>query len=128
MDARIDVNALFGLELGDAHVIRNAGGLATSDAIRSLAASQRLLGTEEIVVIQHTDCGIHKVAPDEFAAQVAAETGRDPGWTVEATSEPRTTLEITLETLRDAAELPHRDRIQGWVLDLQSGRLLETSS
>ena len=123
MDARINLWDLFHLGLGDAHVIRNAGAIATPDVIRSLAASQRLLETEEIVVIAHTDCGIHRIAPTEFAKQVGEETGTVPDWTVPATSDPHTTLALTLDLLRAAPELKHRDKISGWVLDVQSGEL-----
>lgn len=128
MDARIDLDALLDLDLGDAHVVRNAGAIATNDVIRTLAASQRLLGTEEIVVVQHTDCGIHRVEPADFAAAVAAETGIEPDWEVPATDEPRSTLAMTLEILRGAVEIPHRDRISGYVLELESGRLLDPES
>ena len=123
MDARINLWDLFHLGLGDAHVIRNAGAIATPDVIRSLAASQRLLETEEIVVIAHTDCGIHRIAPTEFAKQVGEEIGEVPDWTVPATEDPHTTLALTLELLRAAPELKHRDKISGWVLDVQSGEL-----
>ncbi len=125
MDARIGVDALFNLNLGDAHVIRNAGGIATSDAIRSLAASQRLLGTEEIVVVQHTDCGVHSMSPEDFVDLIERETGVRPNWDAEATDEPQTTLSLTLDRLRSSAELLHRDRISGHVLDLKSGKLLD---
>lgn len=125
MDARIDLDALLDLNLGDAHVIRNAGAIATVDVIRTLAASQRLLGTEEIVVIQHTDCGIHRMDPAAFAAEIAAETGVDVDWEVPATDSPQTTLAMTLEILRGAPEIPRRDRISGYVLELDTGRLLE---
>ena len=123
MDARINLWDLFHLGLGDAHVIRNAGAIATPDVIRSLAASQRLLETEEIVVIAHTDCGIHRIAPTEFAKQVGEEIGEVPDWTVPATEDPHTTLALTLDVLRAAPELKHRDKISGWVLDVQSGEL-----
>ncbi|MBU6337096.1 MAG: carbonic anhydrase [Acidobacteria bacterium] len=124
MDARIDLDALLELELGDAHVIRNAGAIATTDVIRTLAASQRLLGTEEIIVVQHTDCGIHRMDPKAFAAEVTAETGVEVDWTVPSTDSPQTTLALTLEILRAAPEIPKRDRISGYVLELESGRLL----
>lgn len=124
MDARIDLDALLGLGLGDAHVIRNAGALATTDVIRTLAASQRLLGTEEIIVVQHTDCGIHRMDPAVFAADVARDTGIEVDWEVPATDSPQTTLAMTLEILRSAPEIPSRDRISGYVLELDTGRLL----
>lgn len=125
MDARIDLDALLDLSLGDAHVVRNAGAIATTDVIRTLAASQRLLGTEEIIVIQHTDCGIHRMDPASFAEEVASETGLQVDWEVPSTDSPRTTLAMTLEILRGAPEIPRRDRISGYVLDLASGRLLD---
>jgi carbonic anhydrase len=124
MDARIDIDALFDLKLGDAHVMRNAGGIATSDVIRSLAASQRLLGTEEIVVIQHTDCGVHNMAPEDFVDLIERETGVRPDWDAQTTGEPQTTLTLSLDRLRSSPELLHRDRITGHVLDLKSGKLL----
>ena len=124
MDARIDLDALFDLKLGEAHVIRNAGGIATADVIRSLAASQRLLGTEEIIVVQHTDCGVHNMSPEDFVDLIERETGVRPDWDAEATGEPQTTLTLTLDRLRSSAELLHRDRITGQVLDLKFGKLL----
>jgi carbonic anhydrase len=125
MDARIDIDALFDLKLGEAHVIRNAGGIATNDTMRSLAASQRLLGTEEIIVVQHTDCGVHNMAPEEFVDLIERETGVRPNWDAETTGEPQTTLSLSLNRLRSAPELLHRDRISGYVLDLKSGQLLD---
>lgn len=124
MDARIDLDALLDLSLGEAHVVRNAGAIATADVIRTLAASQRLLGTEEIVVIQHTDCGIHRMDPVAFAAEVAEETGLEIEWDVPSTDSPQSTLAMTLEILRNAPEIPRRDRISGYVLELETGKLL----
>ena len=125
MDARIDLDSLFHLELGDAHVIRNAGGLATDDAIRSIAASQRLLGTEEILVVHHTDCGIHRIPPAEFLDQIEADTGTRPPWEVPSTGEPESTLHLTLEILASATAIPHRDQIHGAVIELHTGNLLK---
>jgi len=125
MDARIDLDALLDLKLGDAHVIRNAGGIATDDVIRSLAGSQRLLETEEILVIQHTDCGVHRITPQEFAAQIGADTGETPDWDVPVTDSPATTLAMTLEILRNSKALPRRDRIRGAVLNLATGDLID---
>ena len=116
MDARIDLDALLDLNLGDAHVIR------------TLAASQRLLGTEEIVVVQHTDCGIHRMDPAVFAADVARDTGIEVDWEVPATDSPESTLAMTLEILRSAPEIPNRDRISGYVLELHTGRLLDPTA
>lgn len=128
MDARIDLDAMLDLELGDAHVVRNAGAVATTDVVRTLAASQRLLGTEEIVVVQHTDCGIHRMDPAVFAADVARDTGVEVDWEVPATDSPLTTLAMTLEILRNSPEIPHRDRIRGYVLHLDTGRLLDPTT
>ncbi len=128
MDARIDLDAMLDLELGDAHVVRNAGAVATTDVVRTLAASQRLLGTEEIVVVQHTDCGIHRMDPAVFAADVARDTGVEVDWEVPATDSPLTTLAMTLEILRNSPEIPHRDRIRGYVLQLDTGRLLDPTT
>ena len=124
MDARIDLDALLDLNLGDAHVIRNSGAIATADVIRALAASQRLMGTEEIIVVQHTDCGIHRMDPAAFAADVERETGSTLDWKVPATDSPQSTLAMTLEILRSSPEIPNRDRISGYVLELDTGRLL----
>ena len=128
MDARIDLDALLDLGLGDAHVIRNAGAIATTDVIRTLAASQRLLGTEEIIVVQHTDCGIHRMDPAVFAADVARDTGIEVDWEVPATDSPQSTLAMTLDILRSAPEIPNRDRISGYVLELHTGRLLDAAA
>ena len=118
MDARIDPSSLLGLDEGDAHVIRNAGGIATDDAIRSIAMSQRLLDTKAVLVIQHTGCGIHLVSPPDFEVQVAGETGIRPGWNAPAMETPEKTLEQTLSILRSAEAIPHRELIAGTVLDL----------
>jgi carbonic anhydrase len=118
MDARIDPAELLGLDPGDAHVIRNAGGVATDDAIRSLAMSQRLLDTTAILVIQHTGCGIHAVDPAEFSRTVADETGDTPTWSAPVRPTPEATLQLTLETLRASSALPHRELIEGTILDL----------
>lgn len=118
MDARIDPASLLGLADGDAHVIRNAGGIATADAVRSIAMSQRLLDTKAVIVIQHTGCGIHLVSPEDFADQLGAETGVRPDWDAPAMPTPEETLEQTLGILRSSEVIPHRDLIAGTVLDL----------
>ena len=118
MDARIDPAALLGLEPGDAHIIRNAGGIATDDAIRSIAMSQRLLDTTGILVIQHTGCGIHAVEPELFKDQVEADTGTRPTWTGPVRPTNAETLELTLQILRNTDAIPHRDLIEGAILDL----------
>jgi len=124
MDARIDPVAMLGLERGDAHVIRNAGGLASDDAIRSLSASQRLLGTEEIVVVMHTGCGLQGASEDEFAEALIAD-GVLPSWRLGAFDDLDAALRQSLSRLRSSPELPLREHIRGFVFDLDTGTLRE---
>jgi carbonic anhydrase len=124
MDARIDLFALLGLERGDAHIIRNAGGLVTDDALRSLSVSQRLLGTEEIVVLMHEHCGLQGGSEEEFAQALAAD-GATPGWRLGAFQDLEATLRDSLRRLRSSPELPARDRIRGFVFDPDTGTLRE---
>jgi len=122
MDTRIDLFPMLGIERGDAHIIRNAGGLVTDDAIRSLSASQRLLGTEEIVVVMHEGCGLHGASEDAFAEQLAAD-GVLPTWRLGAFDDIDETLRSGLARLRSSPELPARDHISGLVFDPETGRL-----
>lgn len=124
MDARIDLFAILGLERGDAHIIRNAGGLVTDDALRSLSISQRLLGTEEIVVVMHEDCGLHGASEDAFAHALAAD-GAMPSWRLGAFHDIEATLRDSLTRLRTARELVRRDAIRGFIFDPETGRLRE---
>lgn len=124
MDTRIDLFPMLGLRRGDAHIIRNAGGLATNDAIRSLSASQRLLGTEEIVVVMHEGCGLHGASEDDYARQLSAD-GVLPAWRLGAFEDLDATLHASLDRLRRSPELPHRERIRGFVYDPETGRLRE---
>jgi carbonic anhydrase len=124
MDTRIDLFAILGLERGEAHIIRNAGGLVTDDAIRSLSASQRLLGTEEIVVLMHDDCGLHGASEDEFARALAAD-GAQPTWRLGAFDDVEAALRLGLDRLRSSSELPARDRIRGFIFDPETGGLRE---
>jgi carbonic anhydrase len=124
MDARIDLFALLGLERGDAHIVRNAGGLVTDDAIRSLSASQRLLGSEEIVVVMHEDCGLCGGSDEEFARALAAD-GASPAWRLGAFPDLETALRDGLRRLRASPELRARDRIRGFVFDPAHGTLRE---
>jgi carbonic anhydrase len=124
MDTRIDLFPMLGLERGDAHIIRNAGGLVTDDAMRSLAASQRLLGTEEIVVVMHDGCGLHGASEDEFA-QALADDGVLPTWRLGAFDDIDATLRASLARLRASPELPARDRIRGFVFNPETGALRE---
>jgi carbonic anhydrase len=125
MDARIDPVRLLDLERGDAHVIRNAGGIATDDAIRSLTISQRLLGTEQIVVIQHTDCGLHGLDDAQLRAGLARETGLQPPWATDPVADAESGVRETLARLRSSPFLAHRERVRGYVYEVDSGMLIE---
>ena len=128
MDTRIDVYSMLGLERGDAHIIRNAGGLVTDDAIRSLSISQRLLGTEEIVVVMHDRCGLLGASEDEFRQALAGD-GVLPDWRLGAFDDVEATLRHGLDRLRSSPELIARDNIRGFVFDPDTGalRALETA-
>ena len=126
MDTRIDLFPMLGIARGDAHIIRNAGGLPTDDAIRSLSASQRLLGTEEIVVVMHEGCGLHGASDDDYAQTLAAE-GVLTTWRLGAFEDLEATLRASLARLRSSAELPHRDHIRGFVFDPEHGTLREVA-
>jgi carbonic anhydrase len=127
MDTRIDLFPMLGLRRGDAHILRNAGGLVTDDAMRSLTASQRLLGTEEIVVVMHEDCGLHGASEDEFA-QALADDGVLPTWRLGAFDDIDATLRASLARLRASPELTARDQIRGFVFDPETGTLREVEA
>jgi carbonic anhydrase len=127
MDARMDVYAILGLAPGDCHVIRNAGGVVTDDAIRSLTISQRLLGTEEIVVIHHTGCGMLGVDDDAFRASIESDTGIRPPWSAEAFTDLDAEARQSLARLRRSPFLPHGDRARAFVYDVETGRLREVT-
>ncbi|HEY7890937.1 MAG TPA: carbonic anhydrase [Solirubrobacteraceae bacterium] len=124
MDTRIDLFPMLGLERGDAHIIRNAGGLVTDDAIRSLSVSQRLLGTEEVVVVMHEGCGLLGASEDEFAKALAAD-GVLPTWRLGAFTDIEATLRHSLERLRESRELPAKGEVRGLIFDPESGSLRE---
>jgi carbonic anhydrase len=127
MDARLDVVSLLGLEVGDAHIIRNAGGVVTDDEIRSLAISQRLLGTTEIVLIHHTDCGMLTFTDDEFKRQVQDDTGIKPQWAAEAFSDLDEDVRQSIARVKASPFLPNKDSVRGFVYEVESGRLREVS-
>jgi carbonic anhydrase len=127
MDTRIDLFPMLGIERGDAHIIRNAGGLVTDDALRSLSASQRLLGTEEIVVVMHDGCGLHGASEDEFAETLASD-GVLPSWRLGAFDDVEDALRRGLARLRSAPELPARDHIHGLVFNPETGELREVET
>jgi carbonic anhydrase len=124
MDTRIDLFPMLGLGRGDAHIIRNAGGLATEDAIRSLSISQRLLGTEDIVVVMHHGCGLRGASEDDFARELARDGAR-PSWRLGAFEDVEEALRHELQRLRTAPELPLRDHIRGFIFDPEDGSLTE---
>ena len=125
MDARLNPYGLLGLEEGDAHVIRNAGGVVTDDEIRSLAISQRLLGTEEIVLIHHTDCGMLTFTDDEFRRSLHDETGVKPAWASESFSDVDQDLRESVARVKASPFIPKKDHVRGFVYDVESGRLRE---
>src|SRR3954453_22897544 len=125
MDARLNVYGLLGLQEGDAHVIRNAGGVVTDDAIRSLAISQRLLGTEEIVLIHHTECGMLTFSDDEFRRSIQEDTGVKPPWAAEAFGDLDEDVRQSIARIKASPFLPHKDAVRGFVFDVKTGRLNE---
>jgi carbonic anhydrase len=125
MDARVNVYAMLGLADGDAHVIRNAGGVITSDEIRSLAISQRLLGTREIVLIHHTECGMLTFTDDEFNASILADVGIKPEWASEAFADLDVDVRQSIARIKASPFLPHTDQVRGFVFDVASGKLRE---
>jgi carbonic anhydrase len=127
MDARLNVYGALGLQEGDAHVIRNAGGVVTDDEIRSLAISQRLLGTEEIILIHHTDCGMLTFTDHEFKASIHADTGITPGWAVECFSDLETDLRQSIARIKASPFVPRKESIRGFVYDVKTGRLREVA-
>jgi carbonic anhydrase len=127
MDARLNPYGLLGLEEGDVHVIRNAGGVVTDDAIRSLAISQRLLGTTEIVLIHHTDCGMLTFKDDEFRRQIQDETGVKPEWAAEAFPDVDEDVRQSLARIQASPFIPKKDAVRGFVYEVESGRLREVT-
>jgi carbonic anhydrase len=123
MDARIDLETVLGLALGDAHVIRNAGGLVTDDVIRSLAISQRALGTVSIMLVQHSDCAMTRIADEAFTAALVADVGQDPPWTVGAFSDVDASVREGVRRLSTSPFLSNVDEIRGFVYDLTTGAL-----
>jgi carbonic anhydrase len=125
MDARLDVHALLGIGEGDAHVIRNAGGVVTDDAIRSLAISQRLLGTEEIILIHHTDCGMLTFHDDDFKASIEQDTGIRPPWAAEAFPDLDADVRQSIARVKASPFVPRKDAVRGFVYEVHTGKLRE---
>jgi carbonic anhydrase len=127
MDARLDVYRLLGLDEGEAHVIRNAGGVVTDDEIRSLAISQRLLGTKEIVLIHHTDCGMLTFTDEELLGAIERETGIRPTWSCETFSDLEEDVRASIKRIVDSPFIPEKSSVRGFVFDVATGRLAEVS-
>ncbi len=127
MDARLNVYGMLGLTEGDAHVIRNAGGVVTDDEIRSLAISQRLLGTEEIILIHHTDCGMLTFTDDGFKADIEKDTGIRPTWAAEAFPDLDGDVRQSIARVKASPFIPNKDSVRGFVYEVESGRLREVS-
>jgi carbonic anhydrase len=127
MDARIDVYRVLGLHEGEAHVIRNAGGVVTDDEIRSLAISQRLLGTKEIILIHHTDCGMLTFSDEDFRDAIHQDTGVRPHWHSEAFSELEDDVRASIERITDSPFIPDKSSVRGFVFDVATGKLNEVA-
>nr|WP_205696416.1 carbonic anhydrase [Conexibacter sp. SYSU D00693] len=120
MDSRLDVFKVLGLNPGDAHVLRNAGGVVTDDMIRSLAISQRLLKTEEIVLVHHTDCGMLKLSEDTFREELRQETGFKPTWAVEAFVDLEDDVRHSMNRIQASPFLLHKDKVTGYIFDVDT--------
>jgi carbonic anhydrase len=123
MDSRIDTFAVLGLQNGEAHIIRNAGGVITDDVIRSLCLSQRFLGTREIILVHHTDCGLQKVNEEEFRDALVAELGIKPWWSLESFRDPYADVRQSIQRLQMTPFIAHKDHISGFVYDVTDGLL-----
>lgn len=128
MDARLDVYRALGIQEGESHVIRNAGGVVTEDEIRSLAISQRLLGTKEIILIHHTDCGMLTFTDDEFKAAIHAEVGIKPAWAAESFSDLEADVRQSIQRIVTNPFIPHRDQVRGFIFDVATGELIEVNA
>ncbi len=125
MDSRIRVFEIFGLKQGEAHVLRNAGGVVTDDMIRSLALSQRKLGTREVLLVHHTNCGLQLVTEDDFKDELERDSGLRPTWSVEAFREVKDSVRGSMNRVRSSPFLLHRDTVRGFVYDVHTGELTE---
>jgi carbonic anhydrase len=125
MDSRLDIFAALGLKEGEAHILRNAGGAVTDDVVRSLAVSQRRLGTDEIMLIHHTDCGMQKITDDGFRAELQDSTGMAPSFAIESFTDAEANVRQSMVRIRHSLFLAHREHVRGFVYDTDTGRLRE---
>lgn len=125
MDSRLDLFGALGLDIGDAHLMRNAGGLPSDDMLRSLAVSQRALGTREVMLIHHTQCGMQGFDDDAFRAALEAESGERPTWNVPGFTDVRATMRQSLARVRECGWIPYRDEVRGFIFDIGTARLEE---
>jgi carbonic anhydrase len=125
MDSRMDIFQMLGLRHGDAHIIRNAGGVVTDDVVRSLVVSQRLLNTQEIILIHHTDCGLQKISEEGFKDEIEQDCGTRPHWIVEAFSNPFDAVRESIKRLQNNPFVIYKQNIRGFVYDVETGKLLE---
>ena len=125
MDSRIDTFTALGLQIGDAHIIRNGGGLITDDVLRSLAISQRALGTREVVILHHTDCGMHDFDDTAFRAELAAESGQEPPWDVPGFTDIEGKVRESVAAVRGSGWIPHREDVRGFVYDVRTAKITE---
>jgi carbonic anhydrase len=125
MDARLDVHKILGLEEGDAHVIRNAGGVITDDEVRSLTISQRLLGTREVILIHHTDCGMLTFSDDELKAQIHEEVGMKPHFSMESFSDLEEDVRQSIARIKASPFIPRKESVRGFIYEVETGRLRE---
>ena len=127
MDARLDVHKILGLEEGDAHVIRNAGGVITDDEVRSLTISQRLLGTREVILIHHTDCGMLTFSDDELKAEIHEEVGMKPHFSMESFSDLEEDVRQSVARIQTSPFIPHKESVRGFIYEVETGRLREVN-
>jgi carbonic anhydrase len=128
MDSRIDTFRIFGLDSGEAHILRNAGGLVTDDILRSLVLSQRLLQTREVILVHHTNCGLHGTDEAALRKQIAAETGTEPPYAFGAFADLDDAVRRAIGRVREHRFLPHRDNVRGFVYEVETGRLREVTA
>jgi carbonic anhydrase len=127
MDARVNPSLIFGLQEGDAHVIRNAGGVVTDDEIRSLAISQRLLGTDEVILVHHTDCGMLTFSDDDFRRTIQEDVGIKPTWSAEAFGDLEEDVRQSVARVKASPFIPHKESVRGFVYEVETGLLREVT-